>query len=96
MIRVSRRTSDVDRPLAVDDIVHIKALIPESINFSYVDQAKLDILLQTSASSQIVQNGSHDLTPRSEPTNALGPVANVLYFEFTDGELRPKPTRVKG
>jgi DEAD/DEAH box helicase domain-containing protein len=81
------------RPLVVDDIVRIKALIPGAVSFDYVDEEKLDINVETaSALALIKQKG--DIFKLNEKGDSA--VSMVLYFEFVDGELRPKLNRDKG
>jgi hypothetical protein len=81
------------RALAVDDIVRIKALIPESINFDYVDEDKLDINVEN-PSPTIVAKQKDDIYKVGSSANAT--LSSALFFEFTDGELRPRLNRKKG
>jgi len=78
------------RPLSVDDIVRIKSLLPESINFGYVDENHLQVNAETSSSAKVVTNNEDIFKLPS------GDISTVLYFEFVDGELRPKLNRRKG
>lgn len=81
------------RTLSVDDLVRIKAVIPESINFDYVDEGKFDVNVENS-STTIVANRKDDIFNLKSSNNPA--VTSVLFFEFTDGELKPKPNRKKG
>jgi len=81
------------RALVIDDIVRIKALIPESINFDYIDEGKLDVNVENS-SPTVVTMQKDDIYKVGSSTNAT--LSSVLFFEFTDGELRPKLNRNKG
>jgi hypothetical protein len=77
----------------VDDIVRIKALIPDAISFDYVDEEKLDINVETASASTLVRQRD-DIFKVNEKGDSA--VSTVLYFEFIDGELRPKLNRNKG
>ena len=81
------------RPLSVDDIVRIKALIPDSVNFDYVDEGEFEINVENS-SSTIVAKQNDDIFKLKSSSNPA--VNSVLFFEFTDGELRQKLNRKKG
>ena len=81
------------RALVIDDIVRIKALIPESINFDYIDEGKLDVNVENS-SPTVVTMQKDDIYKVGSSTNAT--LSSVLFFEFTDGELRPRLNRKKG
>ena len=80
----------VSRPLSIDDIVRIKALLPESINFDYVDENNLQVNVDNS-SNAVVMKDKDDMFKLPH-----GNLSTVLYFEFVDGELRPKLNRRKG
>jgi hypothetical protein len=80
----------VSRPLSIDDIVRIKALLPESIHFDYVDENNLQVSVDNS-SNAVVMKDKDDMFKLP-----LGNPSTVLYFEFVDGELRPKLNRRKG
>jgi hypothetical protein len=80
----------VCRPLSIDDIARIKSLLPESINFDYVDENKLQVNVENSSNAMVVKNNEDIFKlPR-------GDASTVLFFEFVDGELRPKMNRRKG
>lgn len=80
-------------PLVVDDIVRIKALIPDAISFDYIDEDKLDVNVETASASTLVKQKDDIFQLNKEGDPA---VSKVLYFEFIDGELRPKLNRNKG
>lgn len=77
----------------MDDIVRIKALIPDAISFEYVDEENLNINVETASATALVKqkNDIFTLNPRGTTANST-----VLYFEFIDGELRPKLNRNRG
>jgi hypothetical protein len=77
----------------VDDIVRIKALIPDAISFDYIDEDKLDVNVETASASTLVKQKDDIFQLNKERDHA---VSKVLYFEFIDGELRPKLNRIKG
>jgi hypothetical protein len=79
--------------LAIDDIVRIKALMPESINFGYVDKGLLEVNAG-SVSPNVTAKQDDDIHRPASTTNSA--LSSVLYFEFIDGELKPKLSRNKG
>lgn len=81
------------RSLSIEDIVRIKVLIPDSVNFDYVDENKLEVNVEN-ASSLRPNKQKDDVYKIPEAENAED--SKVLYFEFIDGELRPKINRKKG
>jgi hypothetical protein len=70
--------------------VRIKALVPEFINFDYVDEGKLDVNIENSSPAFVVKEKEDIFT--TSPSNCAC-VSPVLYVEFTDGELRPTVNR---
>jgi hypothetical protein len=80
------------RALTIEDIVRIKTLIPESVYFGYVDGSTLDISFDGQRSSK----GAEKEDIYRFPTAHDCELPRVLFFEFTDGELRPKINRRKG
>lgn len=85
--------TDSSRPLSVKDIVHIKGLIPEAVCFEYVDENKLNLDIEAPSKSSDPK-GSTSAVESPLPTNP--DFSKVLYFEFVDGDLKPKPNRKKG
>jgi len=79
--------------LSVDDIVRIKSLIPDSVNFDYVDEVKLEINVENSSPTMVAKQKDDIFMLKSSSNPAIN---SVLFFEFTDGELRPKVNRKKG
>jgi DEAD/DEAH box helicase domain-containing protein len=82
------------RELLVEDVTQIKALIPRSIQFAYVDEAMLQINL---AGSEDNMNGR-----RAREFAMLDPVQldpseqkEVLLFEFVDGDLKRQVQHAK-
>jgi DEAD/DEAH box helicase domain-containing protein len=73
--------------------VRIKALIPDSVNFDYVDENKLEVNVENTATVR-PNKQKEDVYKIHGDENAE--VSKVLYFEFIDGELRPKVNRKKG
>ena len=72
--------------------MRIKALIPESINFDYVDEGKLDVNIENSSPSIVIKEREDIFTLSSSNGGCASP---VLFVEFTDGELRPTVNRKK-
>ncbi|KZF25406.1 P-loop containing nucleoside triphosphate hydrolase protein [Xylona heveae TC161] len=83
--------SHVKRPLIIADIGQIKALVPNAINFSYVDEASLDVLVEGSGTK--VRQVDH-FAPLETPDEGSHNGARerrgreVLFFEFIDGDLK--------
>lgn len=82
-----------NRPLTIDDITRIKALIPDSVNFDYVDTGQLDVNTG-SVFANVSAKQDNDIFELASTGNSA--LSLVLYFEFTDGELKPKLSRNKG
>lgn len=82
-----------NRPLSIDDIVRIKALIPEAINFDYVEEAKLDVNFENTTPASNVKQKDDIFAMDPEHETKL---STVLFFEFIDGELKPKLNRKRG
>lgn len=66
----------------------IKALIPESVNFDYIDEGRLAVSVESSTSTNWKRK---IFETAAESDDSVSP---VLYFEFVDGELKPE-TRKK-
>jgi hypothetical protein len=79
--------------LTIDDIVRIKALIPDSVNFDYVDKGQLDVDAE-SVPPRVIAKQDDDIYRLAQ--TSISALSSVLYFEFTDGELKPKLNRNKG
>lgn len=79
------------RILTIEDIVRIKTLMPESVYFGYVDASTLDVNFEGQSSKSVQKDDIYRL-PTVDESNP----PRVLFFEFTDGELRPKANRRKG
>jgi hypothetical protein len=77
----------------VDDIVRIKTIVPDSINFDYVDEGKLYVNDENSSATTFAKQ-KDDIFSLKSSNNP--DTTSVLFFEFTDGELRPKLNRKKG
>jgi hypothetical protein len=80
------------RVLTIEDIVRIKTLMPESLYFGYVDGSTLDVDFGGQGSSKGAQKEDIYRLPTVDDSE----LPRVLFFEFTDGELRPKVNRRKG
>jgi len=66
----------------------IKALIPESVNFDYIDEGRLVVSVESGTSTNW-KGKIFETVAESDDS-----VSPVLHFEFVDGELKPK-TRKK-
>jgi hypothetical protein len=79
-------------PLTIEDIVRIKTLMPESVYFGYVEGSTLEVNFDGQGSSKEAQKADIYRLPNVDDSE----LPRVLFFEFTDGELRPKVNRRKG
>jgi len=77
----------IKRPLLVEDVAQIKALIPRAINFVYVDED----LLQVNAAGPDNERGNkkvEDFIIRESIDASTPSHKEVLLFEFVDEDLR--------
>ncbi|KAF3170807.1 hypothetical protein TWF225_009796 [Orbilia oligospora] len=74
----------IKRPLSVDDIAQIKFLVPDAVNFEYVDEEALQ--LQVFEGNKAVNNKERDVYLPPEEKGK-----KVLLFEYTDGDFRQNP-----
>lgn len=66
--------------LTVEDIARVKTLVPRTVRFEYVDEAKLEVM--TTGERELIQSyGRDDPGGDSE-------VAKTLLFELVDGDLK--------
>lgn len=79
------------KPLTIEDIAQIKWLMPDSINFDYIDEDSLAVHILEQG-ERWSEKAHHDLFKEKRQS---GPVQNVLLFEFVDGELKRKINREK-
>jgi len=78
-------------PLIVDDVVRIKALLPDTVMFDYVDEDKL--IVNVDSASLSLEPSTSGTAPRMVTPRESSLPTSVLYFEFIDGELKPKLNR---
>ncbi|KAI9839233.1 MAG: hypothetical protein M1819_003226 [Sarea resinae] len=83
------------RELLVEDISQMKALIPRAINFTYVDEAMLQVHVQGDEDG-IRGRSTVDYAP-VEPPDEKDASGNrdVLLFEFVDGDLKRQVQHAK-
>ncbi|KAI4213531.1 MAG: hypothetical protein LQ351_003755 [Letrouitia transgressa] len=77
----------VQRELLVTDVAQIKALMPQAINFAYVDEASLQV---TVSSEDNGFNGADKSLGDTAASNK-----ELLLFEFIDGDLKRQVTNAK-
>lgn len=81
------------RELTVEDVARVKVLVPLSVRFEYVDEARLEIMTvgDREGADYGTRSGTGMLSA-SEIANYAGNddnfVGNVLLFEFVDGDLK--------
>lgn len=79
------------RPLTIEDVAQIKCLVPESINFDYIDEDSLAVHVLEQG-EKWSDKAHHDLFQTKKTSKA---VETVLLFEYVDGELKRKINREK-
>ncbi|KAI9704792.1 MAG: hypothetical protein M1836_006572 [Candelina mexicana] len=89
----------IKRELLVEDIAQMKALVPRAINFSYVDEAMLQVHVlgeEDGSKGRKAKEFAYVETPK-EPGEKNGSKKSreVLLFEFVDGDLRRQVTHSK-
>lgn len=83
----------IQRELVVEDVSQIAALLPKAINFTYVDEAMLQINLMGSEENTIGKK-TRDFVI-SEPELDKTEHKEVLLFEYIDGDLRRQVQHAK-
>lgn len=79
------------KPLTIEDIAQIKFLIPESINFDYIDEDSLAVHVLEQG-EKWSEKANHDLFRVKQVSKQI---ETVLLFEYIDGELKRKINREK-
>lgn len=82
----------IKRPLLIEDVAQVKALVPRAINFAYVDEDVLQVTIMGEEDG--VKGGRADhFRSLAEDENGRkekgdGEAREVLLFEFIDGDLK--------
>ncbi|KAK5059917.1 hypothetical protein LTR84_009800 [Exophiala bonariae] len=81
----------IKKPLLVEEVAQVKALVPRAINFAYVDEEHLLVTLMGEEDG--VKGGRADhfrslQQDESAPKNKSEDQKELLLFEFTDGDLK--------
>lgn len=82
----------IKRPLVVEEVAQVKALIPRAINFLYVDEEELMIAIR-GVDNDDVSAGNTDAYERAAAAEAerlrrMAESQELLLFEFVDGDLK--------
>ncbi|RMJ25885.1 DEAD DEAH box helicase [Aspergillus sp. HF37] len=79
--------------LTVEDVARVKCLVPRSVRFAYVDEAKLEVM--AAVEDREMSDYGLDRTRRHllDPEGGLSSAENVLLFEFVDGDLKKEAQR---
>ena len=90
----------IKRELFVEDVARIKALIPQAINFAYVDEAALQVVLGEEdgiKGGRAKEFKSLDLSREDEAEAHVdnGKSREILLFEFIDGDLKRQVANAK-
>ncbi|KAL9098516.1 MAG: hypothetical protein Q9163_005840 [Psora crenata] len=79
------------RDLLIEDVAKIKALVPRSINFSYVDESSIQVTVSEELYRR--EGGRHNypdfaMKNASKEGAQTGEHKELLLFEFIDGDLK--------
>ncbi|KAG9540920.1 P-loop containing nucleoside triphosphate hydrolase protein, partial [Aureobasidium melanogenum] len=87
--------SHIGRELSIQDVAKIKALIPRSINFAYIDEDLLQVNLMGEQENS--KNKRYEGYMASEPIEDKQEKGNkeVLLFEYIDGDLKRQVQHTK-
>ncbi|KAJ4291659.1 ATP-dependent 3'-5' DNA helicase [Kalmusia sp. IMI 367209] len=85
--------ANIQRELVIEDVAQIKALIPNAINFAYVDEAMLQINLM-GVEENVSGKKTRDFVI-AEPELDEREHKEVLLFEFIDGDLKRQVQHAK-
>ncbi|MCJ1469951.1 hypothetical protein MMC07_008596 [Pseudocyphellaria aurata] len=92
----------IKRELFKGDIAQIKALLPRAINFTYVDEASLQIAVSGEEGGHKGKKAGNfqtfDLSTRGHGNDSItvnNTRHDLLLFEFTDGDLKRQVTDTK-
>ncbi|KAF2443023.1 P-loop containing nucleoside triphosphate hydrolase protein [Karstenula rhodostoma CBS 690.94] len=85
--------ANIQRELVVEDVAQITALIPKAINFTYVDEAMLQVNLVSAEENAKGRNARDFFVP--DPQLDKHGHKEVLLFEFIDGELKRQVQHAK-
>lgn len=94
--------ANTKRALTIEDVAKIKVLVPRAINFQYIDEAMLQVNLMGEEDG-LMKNGRvkefFPMNPREQENNdeaeGKSSHAEVLLFEFVDGDLKRQVTNSK-
>ncbi|OCL13644.1 P-loop containing nucleoside triphosphate hydrolase protein [Glonium stellatum] len=84
----------IKRELLVEDVAQIKALVPRTINFVYVDEAMLQINLM-GLEDNVSGRKAKDFATIESKSNGKDENKEVLLFEFIDGDLKRQVQHAK-
>ncbi|KAF2152028.1 P-loop containing nucleoside triphosphate hydrolase protein, partial [Myriangium duriaei CBS 260.36] len=81
--------SHIGKELAIADVAKIKTLVPRAINFTYVDEAMLQVNLMGHEDSTMRKRAKEYILPEAAaPEEEDQEHKEVLLFEFIDGDLK--------
>jgi len=90
----------IKRPLLVEDVAQVKALVPRAIHFAYVDEEHLLVTIMGEEDGARGGRTDHFQSfeeERDGPKDGARDQRELLFFEFTDGDLkREVPDRKTG
>ena len=91
--------ANIKRPLLIEDIAQVKALIPHAINFAYVDEEMLQVTIMGEEDGVKGGRADHFRSLAADENGMRGRdegyAKEVLLFEFVDGDLKRQVTDQK-
>ncbi|GAM88298.1 hypothetical protein ANO11243_063310 [Dothideomycetidae sp. 11243] len=80
--------SHIGRELAIADVAKIKTLVPRAINFTYVDEAMLQVNLMGAEDLAGLRRAKEFIIPEPQEQEEDQERKEVLLFEYIDGDLK--------
>lgn len=87
--------SHIGRELLVEDVAKIKVLVPRAINFTYIDEAMLQVNLMGEEDGLKGRRVKEFIPVEPKEQGANDEHKEVLLFEFIDGDLKRQVTHAK-
>ena len=84
----------IKRPLLVEDVAQVKAIVPRAINFAYVDEDMLQVTVMgeqdgvKGGRAEHFRSLAEDESGRKEKGKNTDEAKELLLFEFIDGDLK--------
>ncbi|KAF2774572.1 P-loop containing nucleoside triphosphate hydrolase protein [Teratosphaeria nubilosa] len=93
--------ANIKRELRIEDVAKVKRLVPQAINFAYVDEQMLQVALMGEEDLR-GKKSVHDMFPENpmeernrRAAEGKDKYSEVLLFEFIDGDLKRQVVHAK-